>query len=139
MLLMVENDRLGVRPWIEILRDEYEIEVRNHADRALTDLSRMPNLRSAILDVMMPAPGDWGNETLGGTATELVLAQKLGEISTELPIIFVTAIPNLATLTALKNCPEPSKLLLKLHLRPGELLSAVREMTGGPDSDRKQG
>jgi len=135
MVLFVENDTLAIRPLIDYLRESgYDVEVRNHADRALADMPGMQNLRCAILDVMMPAPGDWGDDALGGMATGLVLARKIRESNSALPIIFLTGQNSLAVNSSLRDFPKPSKCFGKLHLRADALLAAVQEMAGQPDS-----
>lgn len=131
MVLIVDNDSLVMRPWISILREEgYDVELRNHADRALeTAKERAAELQCAIVDVMMPAPAEWVLEdTMEGLMTGYVLAEKFREIAPNLPIIFLSANIDQAVIGKLRRFPPPSDCMLKLRLNEQLLLGALSRL-----------
>jgi CheY-like chemotaxis protein len=133
MLLVVDNDRLPLDPWIDMLEDAgYQIEFKNHADRALKFAETTPDIEGAVIDVMMPAPADWGGEAQGGMASGVVLAQKLREKHPDLPIIFLTGQMNQAIIGKLKRFGQPSAWLAKLDLRDSMWLDTVKRVFREP-------
>ena len=134
MLLVVDNDSLTMRPWIAMLREEgYEVELRNHVDRALNDAAEYKNLQCVIVDVMMPSPAQWSQEAQGGMATGLVLAAKFREIWPKVPIIFLTGQTNQAIVSKVKGFGQPSTYLSKLTLKDEVWIAEVRRLAGPPE------
>ena len=137
-IAFIDDDLFYVNGYLEELDMSFAVAIFRTAREAERNLQENANVYLlAVLDVMMPAPGDWPSEDRQdaaeeGTNTGLVILRRLKDIivSANLPIIVLTnrERPQIEAEVAALGFPYGLvKVYQKAVTQPTALLHAVRE------------
>ena len=93
LVFFVDDDRFFARPWIDRLRDRFDVLHFGDAEDARQAIVNAPHASCIVLDAMMPVPETASaKETAEGIATGLWMLEQIKEFvtATSIPVVMLT-------------------------------------------------
>jgi glycosyltransferase involved in cell wall biosynthesis len=137
-ILFVDDDQFYAQKYISSLEAGADVTILKTAEEAWLEIrDNAANYDCISLDVMMPPPAEWSDDTLGGLFTGIEILRKCKDVllKAQIPVFLLTNHETPTIKLAIKSVGLPDGLVTvarKIETPPSEFLDCIEALVRRP-------